>query len=42
LIRTLVVKTGTNELERIEEYDVLGNILNDMHYGPEKRSQNLN
>jgi hypothetical protein len=34
----MVIKTGTDELERIEEYDVLGNILNDMHFGAEKRS----
>jgi len=38
LIRTMIVKTGSTELERIEEYDVLGGILNDMHYSPEKRA----
>lgn len=37
LIRTLVIKSRTTEIERIEEYDVIGNILNDMHYSSEKR-----
>ena len=38
LIRTQIIKTGSTELERIEEYDVLADVLNDMHYSVEKRA----
>lgn len=41
LIRTMIIKTGTTELERIEEYDVLASVLHDMHYSVEKRAQIL-
>ena len=37
LINELVVGCGGNELERIQEYDTLGNFLSDMSYSPEMR-----
>lgn len=42
LIRTLIIRSSGVELERIEEYDVLGNVLNDMNYSIEKRASVLN
>lgn len=36
LIRTLIIRSSGVELERIEEYDVLGNVLNDMNYSIEQ------
>ena len=38
----MVIKAGSTELERIEEYDVLSQLLIDANYGVEGRSQLTN
>lgn len=42
LIRTMIIKNGQTELERIEEYDTISQILLDMSYSVERRASVLN
>jgi len=37
-INQLLIYNKGTEIERVDEYDVLASILNDMHYSPELRS----
>ncbi|HMW40261.1 MAG TPA: hypothetical protein PKD57_12720 [Saprospiraceae bacterium] len=39
LINECIISVGLNEVERIQEYDVLASILNDMSFSPQQRSQ---
>lgn len=39
LINECIISVGLNEVERIQEYDVLASILNDMSFSPQQRAQ---
>ena len=40
-INELIITQGGKEIERILEYDVLGNILNDLNYNKSERDENV-
>lgn len=35
----MIITSGGNEIERVLEYDVLGNILNDVNFSKEERDE---
>ncbi len=42
LIRSLVIRTRSQEIERIEEYDTITNLIYDMNMSVEERKSNMN